>query len=60
MVVCAGRPKAPAPIAGAAFETGPFVPEVEMLGGKLDVAVEQRGSLMGSAPTAMARFKLKF
>lgn len=44
----------------ARFEPKPFRPNVKMLGGEGSVRAEQRGTIMGSAPAAMATFKLRF
>lgn len=60
VVVCATRPKTPAPMSADSFAAGPIAPEVKVLGGTLDVAAEQKSTVMGSAPAAMARFRLKF
>lgn len=60
VIVCATRPKSPPPVSPGQFAEKPLRPEVDVLGGKLDVAAEQKSTLMGTAPAAMARFKLKF
>lgn len=62
ILVCARRPDDPKSLAAQAelFEPRPFRPSVSMLGGETSAIVEQRSTLMGSAPAAMARFKLKF
>lgn len=62
VLVCAARPKTPENLLARSgdFEAGPFRPSTEILGGVADVVAEQRSTLMGSAPAAMARFKLKF
>lgn len=60
VLVCATRPRTPPLPPADQFASAPLKPEVDVLGGTLDVAAEQRSMLMGSAPAAMVRFKLKF
>lgn len=62
VLVCARRPDDPKSLAAQAeiFEPKPFRPATDILGGEGSVAVEQRSTIMGSAPALMARWKLKF
>jgi hypothetical protein len=62
VLVCARMADMPKSLAEQAviFEPKPFRPKWKMLGGEGGVALEQRGTIMGSAPAVMGTFKLKF
>lgn len=62
VVVCARMTDLPKSLEeqAAIFDPKPFRPAWRVLGGEGGVAVEQRSTLMGSAPAVMATFKLKF
>ena len=62
VVVCARMADMPRSLAeqAAIFDAKPFRPAWKVAGGEVGVKAEQRSTLMGSAPAAMATFKLKF
>ena len=62
VVVCARMADMPKSLAeqAAIFEPKPFRPAWKLGPGEVGVRAEQRGTPMGSAPAAMATFKLKF